>query len=395
MAYVKTSKPERSQELPITRQKASTPFVDNRTSLTAQLQQQHLMHNSQQSLAQLAAQRVMNNVTAIQSKTLQRTSDDELLPGKFAPAQLNAHAYAQGRVKPAIQMKEGALVNDDAGLEAEADVMGSKALEQNISAPPQRAHNISHSSSTGPVQREVIPTGNGWYSTLTKTMYTTELEAYKAENAFSVELLEQNQKLEHLNFNLKKEVKNLKANNENLAKKARASEENRNLEQADIAKKQLAIGIISSASEIVPILMSYKAVFTQVGDNLGDTLLPVGQSALVQGLVTAYDILVHNDTTKWKISAAATGMMVLGQACLNFAGSNLVMGQTGPYNATVNQGEWNSYPSDSANMWQIGLMGFGGILTLGGAALRIYNPFNEWRSSRQKISEGRQYGTFQ
>ncbi|WP_255423370.1 DUF4157 domain-containing protein [Undibacterium sp. CY21W] len=70
------------------------------------------------------------------------------------PAQLNAHAYAQGseihvapgqeqhlpheawhvvqqaqgRVQPTMQMKVGVPVNDDAGLEAEADVMGAKAL---------------------------------------------------------------------------------------------------------------------------------------------------------------------------------------------------------------------------------------------------------------------------
>lgn len=70
------------------------------------------------------------------------------------PAQLNAHAYAQGseihvapgqeqhlpheawhvvqqaqgRVKPTMQMKQGVPVNDDEGLEHEADVMGAKAL---------------------------------------------------------------------------------------------------------------------------------------------------------------------------------------------------------------------------------------------------------------------------
>lgn len=70
------------------------------------------------------------------------------------PAQLNAHAYAQGsdihlapgqerhlpheawhlvqqaqgRVKPTMQMKKGVAVNDDAGLEREADVMGAKAM---------------------------------------------------------------------------------------------------------------------------------------------------------------------------------------------------------------------------------------------------------------------------
>jgi len=70
------------------------------------------------------------------------------------PAQLNALAYAQGtdihiapgqeqhlpheawhvvqqaqgRVQPTMQMKDGVPVNDDAGLEHEADVMGAKAL---------------------------------------------------------------------------------------------------------------------------------------------------------------------------------------------------------------------------------------------------------------------------
>lgn len=72
------------------------------------------------------------------------------------PAQLNALAYtkgadihvapgqerhlpheawhvvqqAQGRVKPTLQLKEGVPVNDDRGLEREADEMGAKALQQ-------------------------------------------------------------------------------------------------------------------------------------------------------------------------------------------------------------------------------------------------------------------------
>ena len=72
------------------------------------------------------------------------------------PAQLKAHAYAQGtdihiapgqekhlpheawhvvqqkqgRVKPTVQLKAGVDVNDDTGLEKEADVMGAKAANQ-------------------------------------------------------------------------------------------------------------------------------------------------------------------------------------------------------------------------------------------------------------------------
>lgn len=73
------------------------------------------------------------------------------------PAQLNAHAYAQGtdihiasgqekhltheawhvvqqkqgRVKPTMQMKGKVNINDDKGLENEADVMGKKAMQMN------------------------------------------------------------------------------------------------------------------------------------------------------------------------------------------------------------------------------------------------------------------------
>lgn len=71
------------------------------------------------------------------------------------PAQLNAQAYAQGanihiasgnekhlpheawhvvqqkqgRIKPTMQISSGVAVNDDAGLEKEADIMGAKAIK--------------------------------------------------------------------------------------------------------------------------------------------------------------------------------------------------------------------------------------------------------------------------
>jgi hypothetical protein len=94
------------------------------------------------------------------------------------PAQLNALAYAQGsnihlapgqeqhlpheawhvvqqaqgRVRPTLQLKDGVPVNDDVGLEREADVMGSKALEgrhrvvdahHSISVPIETAQSIN------------------------------------------------------------------------------------------------------------------------------------------------------------------------------------------------------------------------------------------------------------
>lgn len=92
------------------------------------------------------------------------------------PAQLNAHAYAQGtdihvapgqqkhlaheawhvvqqaqgRVRPTTQLKNGASINDDPALEREADSMGSKAMQmktvtpaQQLSQPSLRAHTLT------------------------------------------------------------------------------------------------------------------------------------------------------------------------------------------------------------------------------------------------------------
>jgi hypothetical protein len=84
------------------------------------------------------------------------------------PAQLNAHAYAQGsdihlasgqekhlaheawhvvqqkqgRVQPTMQMKGSVAVNDDAGLENEADVMGAKAIQRKEKASANNGGNL-------------------------------------------------------------------------------------------------------------------------------------------------------------------------------------------------------------------------------------------------------------
>jgi hypothetical protein len=96
------------------------------------------------------------------------------------PAQLQAHAYAQGseihvapgqeqhlpheawhvvqqaqgRVKPTVQMKGGVDVNDDTALEAEADVMGAKVFVQG--SGEQSPVLLLTSSPTASVQRAVV-----------------------------------------------------------------------------------------------------------------------------------------------------------------------------------------------------------------------------------------------
>lgn len=96
------------------------------------------------------------------------------------PAQLSAHAYAQGtaihlapgqekhlpheawhvvqqkqgRVKPTLQMKGGTPVNDDAALENEADVMGARALRSTAySVPDDRQQTNRETSSSFTTQR--------------------------------------------------------------------------------------------------------------------------------------------------------------------------------------------------------------------------------------------------
>jgi len=101
------------------------------------------------------------------------------------PAQLNAHAYAQGsdihlasgqekhlpheawhvvqqkqgRVKPTLQMKGKVNVNDDKGLESEADIMGAKAIQfyeksnsKEIKLPTSFHNNLNSKNFQAPIQ---------------------------------------------------------------------------------------------------------------------------------------------------------------------------------------------------------------------------------------------------
>ncbi|QHS63923.1 DUF4157 domain-containing protein [Chitinophaga agri] len=111
--------------------------------------------------AKSAIQRKANNTgmpdnlkSGVESLSGMDMSDVKVHYNSSQPAQLNAHAYAQGtdihvapgqeqhlpheawhvvqqkqgRVQATTQLKENVPVNDDAGLEAEADVMGQKSV---------------------------------------------------------------------------------------------------------------------------------------------------------------------------------------------------------------------------------------------------------------------------
>ncbi|MBC7602039.1 MAG: DUF4157 domain-containing protein [Ramlibacter sp.] len=68
----------------------------------------------------------------LQALAYAQGSDIHLGPGqeKHLPHEAwHVAQQAQGRVRPTMQMKEGTPVNDDAGLEHEADVMGARAMQ--------------------------------------------------------------------------------------------------------------------------------------------------------------------------------------------------------------------------------------------------------------------------
>ena len=174
---------------------ATFQFVDNRPEAIAQRKLQEMANNSAQ-VSQLKAfqdmannspqgkqttqlQEMADNHSAQQQQPIQKKENNTGLPDNLKtgmenlsgmslddvkvhrnsdkPAQLQAHAYAQGtdihigpgqekhlpheawhvvqqkqgRVKPTMQMKSKVNVNDDTGLENEADVMGARALAIN------------------------------------------------------------------------------------------------------------------------------------------------------------------------------------------------------------------------------------------------------------------------
>ncbi len=140
----------------------------------AQLATYQRMANSSQQVAQLCAcqsaankedgpvQRMENKTglpnnlkSGIESLSGHSMDDVKVHYNSPKPAQLNAHAYAQGtdihvasgqekhlpheawhvvqqkqgRVKPTMQLKAAVNINDDAGLESEATHMGNRALQ--------------------------------------------------------------------------------------------------------------------------------------------------------------------------------------------------------------------------------------------------------------------------
>jgi len=129
-------------------------------------------------------QRVENNTglpdqlkSGIESLSGIDMSDTRVHYNSSAPAQLQAHAFAQGnnihiapgqeqhlpheawhvvqqkqgRVNATKQLKGKTAINDDAGLEREADIMGAKAMQGGI----REVTSLKKISASGPIQRKI------------------------------------------------------------------------------------------------------------------------------------------------------------------------------------------------------------------------------------------------
>lgn len=164
----------------INQQKTTRALQDNRES-SVQLQQQR---NTQQTVQRNNTGLPDNLKAGIENLSGYSMDDVKVHYNSPKPATLQAHAYAQGtdihlasgqerhlpheawhvvqqkqgRVKPTLQMKEKANINDDLQLEREADVMGARALGVRQLAKQSRNTKRTMHNIDGAIQRAVITT---------------------------------------------------------------------------------------------------------------------------------------------------------------------------------------------------------------------------------------------
>jgi hypothetical protein len=163
-------------------------FEDNRPDAAIQRKLQVLAntttaHNQPVQIKQNKTGLPNNLKAGIENLSGYKMDDVKVYYNSDKPAQFQAHAYAQGtdihlasgqekhlpheawhvvqqkqgRVKPTIQMKGKVNINDDAGLEKEADVMGQKSIDFGTNMPsqvakPLFAHNMTHGNDSATAQ---------------------------------------------------------------------------------------------------------------------------------------------------------------------------------------------------------------------------------------------------
>jgi hypothetical protein len=173
----------------------AAPLPDHRPATVAQRQLQEDIRNSpraQQGATPAPVQRQENRTglpdqlkAGVENLSGHSLDDVKVHYNSAKPQQLQAHAYAQGtaihlapgqeqhlpheawhvaqqkqgRVKPTTQLKGGPNINDDAGLEKEADVMGAQAaqlMSNGESGLESKSGIAMYSTSPAPVAQRVI-----------------------------------------------------------------------------------------------------------------------------------------------------------------------------------------------------------------------------------------------
>lgn len=188
-------------------------FEDNRPEAIAQRKLKEMTNNSPNTEQAVQLQSMADYYSTREHQPVQKKENNTLLPDnlKFGieslsgysmddvkvhrnsdkPAQLNAHAYAQGkdihlaigqekylpheawhvvqqkqgRVKPTLQLKGKININDNTGLEKEADMMGKKAMQLsklNTYESHQKKEFSSKSASENIYQLQVDPEFHTW-----------------------------------------------------------------------------------------------------------------------------------------------------------------------------------------------------------------------------------------
>ncbi|MBQ20002.1 MAG: hypothetical protein CMD31_04545 [Flavobacteriales bacterium] len=166
--------------------KQAVQFKDNRPESTTQLKVQQMANNA---VVDAPIQRRTNKTgmpdslkSGIENLSGLDMSDVKVHYNSSQPAQLQAHAFAQGnqihiasgqerhlpheawhvvqqkqgRVAPTKQLKGKININDDAGLEKEADVMGAKAVQKSsLSERSNYPSTLKSTQSTHTIQRNV------------------------------------------------------------------------------------------------------------------------------------------------------------------------------------------------------------------------------------------------
>lgn len=125
----------------------SETFVDNRPEPAIQRKLADMVSNS----PCVAAQRAMHDSVHSSPRMVTQRKASSALFGNAIPQR--AAAQAHGRVAPAIQKKGGVAINDNQGLEREADAMGMKAMAMQ---PSDDARRSTPSIAGSAIQRYVI-----------------------------------------------------------------------------------------------------------------------------------------------------------------------------------------------------------------------------------------------